>query len=312
MSMFNTWDFRIACDCIKERRPLVVNVTNYVAMTPSANALLAIGASPIMVVEPSEVEEIVEKSAALVLNIGCLESTQIEVMKLAAARASDLDIPWVLDPAGVGMSWLRTDTAVQLIRKYKPAVIRANASEIAALASVLLDAHEYEQPLSFSPGGGIDFEKAMQEVGFVSNGVDSSMDSKSALDYAKNLAKFTGSIISLSGEVDYITDGVIIVSLSNGSPLMPRVTAMGCIASAVTAAFLSVACYSEENKRTDYFQAAVNAMALMGVAGEKAHELCDRSSTAGTGSFFVNFLDVLSGFDATELAGRVKAGVVKK
>lgn len=297
MSMFNTGDFRIACDCIKERRPLVVNVTNYVAMTPSANALLAIGASPIMVVEPSEVEEIVEKSAALVLNIGCLESTQIEVMKLAAARASELDIPWVLDPAGVGMSWLRTDTALQLIRKFKPAVIRANASEIAALASALIDDHE---------------TKAMQEVGFVSNGVDSSMDSKSALEYAKNLAKFTGSIVSLSGEVDYITDGVKIVSLSNGSPLMPRVTAMGCIASAVTAAFLSVACYSEENKRTDYLQAAVNAMALMGVAGEKAHELCDRSSTAGTGSFFVNFLDVLSGFDATELAGRVKEDFEKQ
>ena len=297
MSMFNTVDFRIACDCIKERRPLVVNVTNYVAMTPSANALLAIGASPIMVVEPSEVEEIVEKSAALVLNIGCLESNQIEVMKLAAARASELDIPWVLDPAGVGMSRLRTDTALQLIRKFKPAVIRANASEIAALASALIDDHE---------------TKAMQEVDLVSKGVDSSMDSKSALEYAKNLAKFTGSIVSLSGEVDYITDGVKIVSLSNGSPLMPRVTAMGCIASAVTAAFLSVACYSEENKRTDYLQAAVNAMALMGVAGEKAHELCDRSSTAGTGSFFVNFLDVLSGFDATELAGRVKAGVVNK
>lgn len=297
MSMFNTGDFRIACDCIKERRPLVVNVTNYVAMTPSANALLAIGASPIMVVEPSEVEEIVEKSAALVLNIGCLESNQIEVMKLAAARASDLDIPWVLDPAGVGMSRLRTDTAVQLIRKYKPAVIRANASEIAALASALIDAHEI---------------KAMQEVGFVSNGVDSSMDSKSALEYAKNLAKFTCSIVSLSGEVDYITDGVKIVSLSNGSPLMPSVTAMGCIASAVTAAFLSVACYSEENKRTDYLQAAVNAMALMGVAGDKAHELCDRSSTAGTGSFFVNFLDVLSGFDAAELAGRVKEDFEKQ
>lgn len=274
-----------------------MNVTNYVAMTPSANALLAIGASPIMVVEPLEVEEIVEKSAALVLNIGCLESSQIEVMKLAAARASELDIPWVLDPAGVGMSWLRTDTAVQLIRKYKPAVIRANASEIAALASALIDAHEL---------------KAMQEVNLVSSGVDSSMDSKSALEYAKNLAKFTGSIVSLSGEVDYITDGLKIVSLSNGSTLMPRVTAMGCIASAVTAAFLSVACYSEENKRTDYFQAAVNAMALMGVAGEKAHELCDRSSTAGTGSFFVNFLDVLSGFDAAELAGRVKEDFEKQ
>lgn len=291
MSMFNTGDFRIACDCIKERRPLVVNVTNYVAMTPSANALLAIGASPIMVVEPSEVEEIVEKSAALVLNIGCLESNQIEVMKLAAARASDLDIPWVLDPAGVGMSRLRTDTAVQLIRKYKPAVIRANASEIAALTSALIDAHEL---------------KAMQEVVFVSNGVDSSMDSKSALEYAKNLAKFTGSIVSLSGEVDYITDGVKIVSLSNGSPLMPRVTAMGCIASAVTAAFLSVSCYSEETGCTDYLQAAVNAMALMGVAGEKAHELCEQNSTAGTCSFFVNFLDVFSGFDAAELAGLVK------
>ena len=274
-----------------------MNVTNYVAMTPSANALLAIGASPIMVVEPSEVEEIVEKSAALVLNIGCLESSQIEEMKLAAARASELDIPWVLDPAGVGMSRLRTDTALQLIRKFTPAVIRANASEIAALASALIDDHE---------------TKAMQEVDLVSKGVDSSMDSKSALEYAKNLAKFTGSIVSLSGEVDYITDGVKIVSLSNGSTLMPRVTAMGCIASAVTAAFLSVACYSEETGCTDYLQAAVNAMALMGVAGEKAHELCDRSSTAGTGSFFVNFLDVLSGFDATELAGRVKAGVVNK
>lgn len=392
--MLDIADFRLACDIMREKKPLVVNITNYVAMTPSANALLAIGASPIMVMEPSEVEEIVEKSSALVLNLGVLECGQLEAMKLAAARADELDIPWALDPAGVGMSWFRTSAALKLLRAFRPAVIRGNASEIVTLALNLDESIQIntEEPITISASGGLDFKPAFEsrvasmtnsdssysentgshydtsdshrsrrykeernkrefsclfseidaelpsaEIDFQAKGVDSSIDSTMAIDYAKSLARMTGSVVSLSGATDYITDGERVVSISNGSSLMPRVTAMGCIASAITAAFLAVETSSSivgideaghheravKSSSKNVFSAAVNAMALMGVAGQRAQELCSQdydsqiiysgntyavngSSSIGTGTFFVKFLDVLSTFEPSDIAGELE------
>ena len=234
-------------------------------MSINANALLAIGASPLMSFCPEEMEEIVAISSALVVNIGCLDRQEIEAMKIAARTADHLGKPWVLDPVGAGASRIRTQTALDLIRESHPTVIRGNASEIMCLAG--------------------------EEI--TSRGVDSSALSSDAVEGAKALALSSGAIVSVSGPVDYITDGTDVATISNGSPLMARVTAMGCTASAVTGAFIAVG--------DDTLLAARNAMALMGVAGERA-----AARAAGTGTLELNFIDELSTYDPADYAQSIR------
>ena len=231
----------------------------------NANALLAVGASPLMSFCPEEMEEIVAISSALVVNIGCLDRQEIEGMTIAARTADRLGKPWVLDPVGAGASRIRTQTALSLIRESGPTVIRGNASEIMCLAG--------------------------EEI--TSRGVDSSALSSDAVEAAKALALNSGAIVSVSGPVDYITDGSTVATISNGTPLMARVTAMGCTASVITGAFIAVG--------DDTLLAARNAMALMGVAGERAAARC-----AGTGSLEVHFLDELSTYDPADYAQSIR------
>lgn len=239
---------------IKEQSPLVLNITNYVAMNFSANALLAIGASPMMSFFPEEMEELVSECDALVINIGCLDSLQVEAMAIAASAAQKYGKPWVLDPVGIGASHIRKKICDELV-SLKPSIIRGNPSEIMTLAG--LDA--------------------------TSRGVDSCRSSNDALSGAKALAISSGAVISVSGPRDYITDGNIVETVSNGSPLMSRVTAMGCTATALTAAFAAV---------TRPFDAAFDTMMLMGLCGEAA-----ASKASGTGSLETIFIDELFCFD---------------
>ena len=240
------------CRLIRQTAPLIHNITNYVAMDFSANALLAVGASPLMSSEPAEMEDISAISSVLAINIGCLEQAQIEAMRMAAEAANRSGKPWVLDPVGAGASRLRTGTAMELLDRFRPSVVRGNASEILALCGV--------------PSR--------------SRGVDSKDSGIDALEYAKGLAVKYGTVVSISGAIDYITDGQKVVAISNGSPMMPSVTAMGCTATALTAAFLAV--------DKDALSAASCAMAFMGVAGETAAARC-----AGPGSLKVEFIDTL-------------------
>ena len=240
------------CRLIRATAPLIHNITNYVAMEMSANALLAVGASPLMSSEPEEMDEIAGISSAIVINLGCLEKKQIEAMRIAAEAAVTHVKPWVLDPVGAGTSRLRTDTALELLSRFRPSVVRGNASEIMALAGASSRPH----------------------------GVDSADGSLEALEHARSIAKKYGTIVSVSGPTDYITDGKAVVSIMNGSPMMPSVTAMGCTSSALTAAFLAV--------DDDPLSAASCAMALMGVAGEKA-----AADSDGPGSLRVRFIDTL-------------------
>lgn len=268
--MLHFGSFAEDCRTIRQISPVIHNITNYVAMSISANALLAIGASPIMSSEAEEMEEIVGLSSALTVNIGCLELKQIEAMHIAAKAAQRLHRPWVLDPVGAGASRLRTETALELIARYKPTVIRGNASEIMSLAGI----------------------PARQR------GVDSSEESRIASIQAVSLARKHSCIVSVSGPSDYITDGNEVISISNGSPLMPSVTAMGCTASAITAAFLAV--------QDDTLEAAASAMALMGLAGEQAEAI-----SKGPGSFAVNFIDTLACLDPVQALKRLIYGQEK-
>lgn len=264
--MIDRNQFITDCGAVREQSPLVHNITNYVAMNIAANVLLAAGASPLMSFCPEEMDEIVSISSALVINIGCLDRHEIKGMKAAAAAAHRLGKPWVLDPVGAGASNIRTQTALELIREYHPTVIRGNASEIMCIAGLAIQ----------------------------SRGVDSSASSADAVEAAKALAKATGSVVSVSGATDYITDGERVETITNGHPAMGRITAMGCSASALTGAFVAAS--------SDPFTGALNCMAVMGVAGDIAASKGYR----GTGSFQVDFLDALSTMDAAAAAEMIR------
>lgn len=286
MSFFGTF----ADDCLSIRRqsPLILNITNYVAMNLTANSLLAIGASPMMSAEPLEIEELTARSSALVINLGCLEEHSIKAMELAASAASAAGIPWVLDPVGAGCSHLRTRTSLNLLRRFLPSVIRGNAGEILSLASA-----------SSGSASGLSPTASAGRASGISRGVDSLASSEAAVESAKALAQEFGVIVSVSGATDYITDGERVISIGGGSPLMPKVSAMGCTASALTGAFLAV--------DSDALQAAAGAMTLMKAAGSLASSslrtpssLRDASSqTLGesVGTLPARFLDALSLLD---------------
>jgi hydroxyethylthiazole kinase len=228
---------------IRTEAPLVHNITNYVVMNTTANALLAVGASPVMAHAVPEVEEMVGLARALVLNIGTLSGPWIEAMLLAGRAARRRGIPIVLDPVGSGATHLRTETALRLLEEVRPSIVRGNASEIASLVS--------------GEGG--------------TKGVDSTRASEATVAHAQVLAGLWSCAVVVSGATDVIVGDGTVLRVRNGHPMMTRVTGMGCIASALTGAFAAV--------NPTAVRAAAHAMALMGIAGEMAAERAEGPGT---------------------------------
>lgn len=251
-------------EAVRHRSPLVHSITNYVVMNNTANALLAIGASPVMAHWVAEMEEMTAIAGALVINIGTLDDQWIEGMIAAGVAASKRGTPIVLDPVGAGATSQRTATALRIIDECKPTIIRGNGSEIMALV----------------------------DASVKSKGVDSSAASSDALGAAKELALSSGAVVVISGPTDYITDGQRVETISNGNPIMTSVTGMGCTATAMVGAFAAV--------NPDPMEAALHAMAVMGIAGQRA-----AAYSKGSGSMQLNFLDELYNFSATEAAQMV-------
>jgi hydroxyethylthiazole kinase len=221
---------------IRAEAPLIHNITNYVAMNTTANALLALGASPVMAHAPEEVEDMVGLAKALVVNLGTLSIMWVNSMIKAGHVANHKGIPIVLDPVGSGATRFRTESAQLLLHNTPPAIIRGNASEIRSLVHA-------EQ---------------------CTKGVDSVHKPEETLEAARFLSSNYRCVVSISGAIDLIVENDSVIRIRNGHPLMTRVTGMGCIATALTGAFAAV--------NPSYFHAAANAMALMGIAGEMAAE----------------------------------------
>ncbi len=251
---------------VRDKSPLVQSITNYVVMNNTANALLAVGASPIMAHAHEEMKDMVSIVGALVINIGTLDDYWVKSMHLAIAQANALHVPWVLDPVGAGATPYRNEVLEGLLQ-LRPTIIRGNASEILALASKRT-----------SP----------------TKGVDSTHRSTEAVDAALTLNQHFGSVVCISGATDIIVSKDKTVKLSNGHPMMARVTGMGCTATALTGAFVAV-------HPEDPMNATVAAMALMGVAGELAAQ-----RSKGPGSLQVNFLDSLYTLRESDFAERLK------
>jgi hydroxyethylthiazole kinase len=250
---------------VRTESPLVHNITNYVVMNFSANVLLAAGASPVMAHAVEEVAEMVEIAGALVLNIGTLERSWNESMRIAAKTARLRERPIVLDPVGAGATPFRTHTALNLLEESPPAILRGNASEILALGNKMGQ----------------------------TRGVDSRVESSAAVEAARDLARTFHTVVVVSGPVDYIVSAERMVRLHNGHPLMARVTGTGCACSALCGAFAAV--------EPDPFVAAVAAMATASLAGELAAEKA--SGPGSFGVAFLDELASLdsSGFERLRL-----------
>lgn len=219
---------------VREQAPLVQNITNYVVMNNTANALLAVGASPIMAHAHPEMQSMQAICQALVINIGTLDEYWVESMKLAVAAANQNNRPWILDPVGAGATAYRDEVLSELLA-LKPTAIRGNASEILALAKHNTTA---------------------------TKGVDSTSSSLEAIEAAQFLNKEYGALVVISGAVDIVVSEESVDQLKNGDALMTKITGMGCSATAILAAFIAVI----PNKK----EAALAATSLMAVAGELA------------------------------------------
>ncbi len=219
---------------IRERKPLVHQITNYVVMNETANATLALGALPVMAHAPEEVEEMVALAGALVLNIGTLSSHWIEAMLAAGRAANQRGVPVVLDPVGAGATAYRTDTARRILEEVDVAVLRGNAGEIATLVGVAAEVR----------------------------GVESAAVGGEPADLAREAARSLGVVASVTGPVDHVSDGERVATIANGDPMLAAITGTGCMSSAITGCFLAVA--------GSPFDAAVEALVAFGVAGEDA------------------------------------------
>jgi len=258
---------------VRRQAPLVHNITNFVVMNYSANALLAVGASPVMAHAKEEVQDMVGIAQALVLNIGTLEPDWVEAMRMALQAARARGVPVVLDPVGAGATPYRNAAIAELLRSGAPCVVRGNGSEVMSVAGLAA----------------------------ATRGVDSAASSGEALDAARALARDLQAVVCISGADDHVVDaGGRWATLSNGDPWMTKVTGVGCSASAIVGAFAAV--------QSDRWRATVSAMAVLGVVGELAAERT-RSAGAGVGRLQIELLDGLQLLDEASFSSRLKLRV---
>ena len=251
---------------LRERKPLVHQITNYVVMNETANATLSLGALPVMAHAREEVEEMVRLAGALVINIGTLSPHWVDAMLAAGKEATALGIPVVLDPVGAGATTYRTETARRILDEVDVTVLRGNAGEVATLVGVEAEVRGVE---SMGTGG----EPA---------------------ELARAAAKSLGLVASVTGPVDHVSDGEGVLAVANGHELLGAVSGTGCMSSAITGCFLAA-------KREQPLAAGAEALAAFGVAGEDAAR-----DAKGPGTFHVNLYDALAALDPDMRDARAK------
>jgi len=253
---------------VRSVRPLVHHITNSVTINDCANITIAAGAAPVMAAAPEEAAEMVTFAGALVLNIGTLSTAQVESMLLAGRRANELGVPVVLDPVGAGATAMRTAAVLRILDEVDVAVLKGNAGEIGVLAGA---------------GGKV-------------RGVDSCGIAGDAVETAAACARAVGTVVSMTGETDVVTDGNRVLIVENGDGMMDRLSGTGCMASSVTGAFAAV--------ESDYLLSSAAALAAFGLAGERAAR-----AARGPYSFRTALFDELYSLTPEDLAAgaRVRA-----
>ena len=256
---------------VRKSTPLVHNITNYVTVNDVANALLACGGSPIMSDEPDDVADITSICGGLNINIGTLNKNSIEAMFVAGTKANELGHPVLLDPVGAGASALRTNTAVEIMKKIKLDVIRGNISEIKTLA------------LGSGTTKGVDADAADTVT-------EENLDQMVA--FAKSFAAKTGAVVAITGAIDLVADAEKCYVIRNGRPEMSRITGTGCQLSGITTAY---AVANPDNKT----EAVAAAVCVMGLAGEIG--VANMAESEGNSSLRNRIIDAIYNMDANML-----------
>jgi len=251
---------------LRESKPLVHQITNYVVMNETANATLSLGALPVMAHAREEVEEMTRLAGALVINIGTLSPHWVEAMLVAGKAANAAAIPVVLDPVGAGATSYRTETAKRILDEVDVTVLRGNAGEVATLVGVEAEVR----------------------------GVESMGTRGEPAELARAAARKLGLVASVTGPVDHVSNGDGVLAVANGHELLGAVSGTGCMSSAITGCFLAA-------KKDDPLAAAAEALAAFGVAGEDAAR-----DAKGPGTFHVNLYDALAALDVDTLDARAK------
>ncbi len=251
---------------LRDSKPLVHQITNYVVMNETANATLALGALPVMAHAREEVEEMAALAGAVVLNIGTLSPHWVEAMVAAGRVANAQGSPVVLDPVGVGATRYRTETARRILGEVRVDVLRGNAGEVATLVGVAAEVRGVE---SIDVGGD-------------------------AAELAVLAGQTLGLVASVTGPVDHVSDGKQSIAVENGHPMLATITGTGCISSALTGCFLAVGAERP-------LEAAAGALVALGVAGEDAAR-----EAKGPGSFHVGLYDALAALDPESLDARAR------
>lgn len=270
---------------VKEKCPLTHCITNFVTVNDCANAVLAIGASPIMAEELDEVEEIVNISDALVINIGTLKHPQIEAMKIGSAQANKTNIPITLDPVGVGVSKLRNNTTIDLINNYNISAIRGNITEIKTIAKLFNVTDE----TNTAKGVDVCNDDIITKDNLKANG-----------KIIAKTAEKLNTVILASGPIDILSDGKTTIAIYGGDEMMPLITGSGCMLSSIVGSCIGA---------TNPFDGTLLAILAMNKAGEKARAKVDEENL-GTGSFRTLLIDALYKTDAEELANESKIEIL--
>jgi len=261
---------------VKEKAPLIHNITNYVTVNDVANALLASGGSPIMSDEPDDVADITSICGGLNINIGTLNKRSIEAMFISGKKSKELGHIVLLDPVGAGASKLRTETALKIMTDIKPDVIRGNISEIKTLA------------LGSGTTKGVDADISDMVT-------EDNLDSM--IRFAKTFAQKSKAVIAITGAIDLVADGEQCFIIRNGSPIMSRITGTGCMLSALATAY---AVANPDN----ITEAVAASVCLMGLAGEIG--VSNMKESEGNSSLRNHIIDAIYNMDAEKLTKGAK------
>ena len=256
---------------VKEKTPLVHNITNYVTVNDVANALLASGGSPIMSDEPDDVSDITSICGGLNINIGTLNKRSIEAMLISGKKSKEIGHIVLLDPVGAGASKLRTETALKIMNEIKPDVIRGNISEIKTLA------------LGSGTTKGVDADAA---------DIVTEENLDSMVEFAKAFSQKTGAVIAITGGIDLVADSKNCYVIRNGDSLMSRITGTGCMLSGLTTAY---AVANPDN----ITEAVAASVCLMGIAGEIG--VSNMKDGEGNSRLRNHIIDAIYNMDADEL-----------
>lgn len=244
---------------IREKQPIIFHITNTVTINDCANITLAAGAAPLMSFCAEEIEDICSFAAALVINIGTMDKQMRDMAFQAGQTANRLGKPVIFDPVGAGATRARKELVAQLLAKVQFSVIKGNMAEIKSIY-------------------GIENRE--------NRGVDSVEDLENGIEIAQNLALQYGTVLAITGKQDIISDGQRVARVNNGTPVLGKLTGTGCM----TASLIGSACGANR----DYFTATAAAVAMMGIAGEKANA----QHSAGNGTVRVAILDTVCNMTA--------------